>query len=381
MGRIRAGKWFFYLLGFPLTLAICGWQGWKWWSWASEAPTVPIASDTLQSSNTGSGATTPGSMTFVTVPDGTSAKQIGTMLMDAQLIRSTVAWDLWTRWQTSQGREGGFLAGTYAIPEGESMEAIANKIWQGEVVQLSFTIPEGWSIAQMADYFEQREWFTANDFILATRQVTAADSPWLPPGTITSDGSNLEGFLYPSTYEIASNPTPEMIVQQMLGQFERTALPLYQNNQDQTSYTLLEWVTLASIVEREAVVQDERPTIAAVFARRLREGIPLATDPTVEYAFGIRQTPDRPLTYAEVGTPHPYNTYINVGLPPGPIAAPGLASLEVSLNPGDTEYLYFMARFDGTHIFSQTLAQHEAAKSRVGAQIKAGERPWENEAD
>ncbi|NEQ95648.1 MAG: endolytic transglycosylase MltG [Cyanothece sp. SIO2G6] len=381
MGHRHLSRPFFYSLVLPLIMGFCGWQGWLWWSWVntpplghSEIPAYP-ANDL---STLAEVATT--DTRVLTIADGTSAQQIGGILLDYGLIRSTVAWSLWTRWQSLRGRDGGFLAGTYAIASDASMTAIAEKIWQGDVLTTRFTIPEGWSMAQMGQYFEvDLGWFTAADFMAATREIDRDRYPWLPDATATAEGTNLEGFLYPSTYYIGDNPTPSMVVAQMLGQFEQTALPLYEQNRGQMPYSLMEWVTLASIVEREAVVPEERPTIAAVFARRLREGIPLATDPTVEYAFGIRQTPDRPLTYAEVGTPHPYNTYINVGLPPGAIAAPGFSSLEASLNPGETEFLFFMARFDGTHIFSRTLADHEAAKHRVGASIRAGEKPWEND--
>ena len=376
MGRIRVGKWLFYLVVLPSTLGLFGWQGWLWWSWASSPVTAAVETSTSDEAEAASG-----NEIIVEVPAGTSAKQIGDLLVESGVIRSAQAWDLWTRWQTFQNRAGGFQAGTYALTASQPIGTIADKIWEGDVLKANFTIPEGWAITQMAQYFDEKGWFSADAFIEATRQVSREQYPWLPEESVTPRGINVEGFLFPSTYYIADNPTPEMVVDQMLGQFERTALPLYQENQEQTPYTLLEWVTLSSIVEREAVVQEERPTIAAVFARRLREGIPLATDPTVEYAFGIKQTPERPLTYAEVGTPHPYNTYVNVGLPPGAIAAPGVASLEASLNPGDTEFLYFMARFDGTHIFSSTLNQHESARDSIGARIKAGEKPWEEESE
>jgi UPF0755 protein len=122
-------------------------------------------------------------------------------------------------------------------------------------------------------------------------------------------------------------------------------------------------------VEKEAVVGQERPLIASVFAKRLREDIPLGADPTVEYGLGIQQTPEQPLTLAEVRTPSPYNTYINPGLPPTPISSPGLASLEVSLDPADTEYLYFVARYDGTHVFSRTLEEHESAQGRIRDEV------------
>jgi UPF0755 protein len=118
------------------------------------------------------------------------------------------------------------------------------------------------------------------------------------------------------------------------------------------------------------VVPEERGIIAGVFTNRLRQNIPLGADPTVEYGLGISQTKEQPLTWAQVGTPSPYNTYINPGLPPTPIASPGQASLAAALAPEQTDYLYFVARYDGTHVFSRTLAEHEAARDAIRAAIE-----------
>ncbi|HEY9625134.1 MAG TPA: endolytic transglycosylase MltG [Crinalium sp.] len=349
-------KWLFYLILFPATLAVCGWQGWLWWSWAS-APA--LAENTT--------AETSEEHTIqLEIPQGTSAQQIGQDLESVGVIRSSTAWNLWTRWRTLWDRQGGFQAGVYELSPSETLPEIAAKIWHGEVVQQSFTIPEGWSIQQMAEYFQTEGFFQADAFIKATRQIPRDRYSWLPANI-----SNLEGFLYPDTYQVAENPTPQEVVDQMLIRFQQVALPIFQNGRSKTNYTLLQWVTLASIVEKEAVVSAERPVIASVFAKRLKEGIPLGADPTVEYAFGIRQTPDQPLTLAQVNTPSPYNTYLNQGLPPGPIASPGLASLESALAPKDTDYLYFVARYDGTHVFSRTLAEHEAAQAAIQDDLEA----------
>ncbi len=183
--------------------------------------------------------------------------------------------------------------------------------------------------------------------------------PWLPAKL-----PHLEGFLYPDTYQFSPKQvTPEGVVRLMLDRFEQAALPLYQQQKPQMS--LREWVTLASIVEREAVIPAERPRIAGVFSQRLQKNIPLGADPTVEYSLGIQQTPDKPLTLAQVKTPSAYNTYLKAGLPPTPIASPGLASLKAALSPEQTDYLYFVARYDGTHIFSRTLAEHQKAQARI----------------
>jgi UPF0755 protein len=347
----RISKWLFYLVLFPATLGFCVWQSWGWWSWAN----APVAA-TKQPSGL--------STVQIKVPDGTSAQQIGQDLESAGLIRSATAWSLWVRWQTLRDRNGSFLAGTYALSATEPMTAIASKIWQGQVVQQSFTIPEGWSTQQMAKYFEANGFFSADAFLQAARQVPNDRYPWLP-----AQLPQLEGFLYPDTYQVPAHVTPEAVVDLMLNRFEQVALPLYQPGR--SPYSLQQWVTLASIVEKEAVVEQERPEIASVFAKRLQENIPLGADPTVEYAFGIRQTPAQPLTLAQVNTPSAYNTYLNRGLPPTAIASPGLASLESTLNPKDTPYLYFVARYDGTHVFSRTLAEHEAAQTKIRDDLAA----------
>jgi UPF0755 protein len=350
----RISKWFFYLLLLPATIAVCGWQGWAWWSWAS----APVAAS--EQPDAGASPTGGNNAVQLQIPPGSTAQEIGENLQDLGLIRSATAWNLWTRWQTLNDRGGSFQAGTYEVSPVESLDDIASKIWSGSIVERSFTIPEGWSILEMAAYFEDQGFFSAEEFIVATQQIPTEQFPWLPP-----DLPQLEGFLYPDTYKVAEDTSPSAIINQMLDRFEQVALPIYQNGQDQTSYSFLEWVTLASIVEKETVIDEERPEIAGVFARRLQEGIPLGADPTVEYALGIRQTEDQPLTYAQVATPSPYNTYINAGLPPTPIASPGVESLEVSLEPPDTEYLYFVARYDGTHVFSRTLTEHEAAQAAI----------------
>lgn len=146
----RISKGIFYLLVFPATLGVCAWQGWSWWSWAT-AP--PRAGDATAAAAENAGAE---KTVQIEIPPGTSAQQIGADLEAAGLIRSRTAWNLWTRWQTLQNREGGFQAGTYALSPDRPLDEIANQVWQGDVVQASFTIPEGWSMRQMAAYFQER---------------------------------------------------------------------------------------------------------------------------------------------------------------------------------------------------------------------------------
>jgi UPF0755 protein len=216
----------------------------------------------------------------------------------------------------------------------------------------------------MAAYFESQGFFKAEEFLKAATQIPKDQYPWLP-----SDLPYLEGFLYPDTYKLNSDRiTPQAIIKQMLDRFEQVALPIYQQAPNKAQMPLLQWVTLASIVEKEAVIPIERPQIAGVFTQRLQKGMRLESDPTVEYGLGIRQTADQPLTLAQVKTASPYNTYLNAGLPPTPIASPGLGSLQATLNPEKTDYLFFVARYDGTHVFSRTLQEHQAATNAIRQQ-------------
>jgi UPF0755 protein len=304
---------------------------------------------------------------LVQVPEGASADAIGQQLQEAGLIKSLTAWKLWARWMGFQKPGGGFQTGTYELSAQEALPTLAEKIWTGQVQQASFTIPEGWTLKQMAEYFEQQGWFSAEAFRAATQTVPRDRFTWLP-AQITF----LEGFLFPDTYQIPIDQrTPEAVVTSMLKRFEEIALPLYVQQKGNTTLNLLEWVTFSSIVEREAVVAKERPLIAGVFWNRLRQNIALGSDPTVEYGLGLRQTKEQPLTFDQVKTPTPYNTYINPGLPPTPIGSPGKSSLMAVLTPEKTDYLYFMARYDGTHIFSRTLGEHERAQNSVRDQVDA----------
>ncbi|PSB14325.1 endolytic transglycosylase MltG [filamentous cyanobacterium Phorm 46] len=358
-GTPKVSKWLFYLLLLPAIWGVCAWQGWAWWSWASAPPKIAETSTTPLED----------AAVSIQIPEGTSSQKIGRDLEAAGLIRSASAWNMWTRWLTLQNRDGGFKAGTYELSPTQPLSAVADKLWKGEVVQQSFTIPEGWSLTQMSTYFEAQGFFPAKDFTAAVSQIPYAQYPWLPSGL-----PHLEGFLYPDTYQLDGDAiTPEAVIKQMLSRFEKIALPVYQKNQNNTKLSLKEWVTLASIVEKEAVVASERNRISGVFNNRLKQNMPLGSDPTVEYALGIRQTKEKPLTFKQVETPSPYNTYINAGLPPTPIAAPGISSLEATLTPENTEYLYFMARYDGTHIFSRTLAEHNAAVAKIDQKVRSGQ--------
>ncbi|PSP17226.1 MAG: endolytic transglycosylase MltG [Cyanobacteria bacterium QS_8_64_29] len=297
----------------------------------------------------------------VHIAAGTPAQRIGRKLEALGVIRSQWGWRAWLLWQQLTPGSASLQAGTYRLSPAQPLPAVAERIQSGDVLTVSIAIPPGESIRQMAARLEAQGHFSAQAFRQAARQVPSERYPWLPP-----DLPHLEGFLFPQTYRFRLDElTPQRLVRAMLERFEQEALPLYRQQRDRHGLSLREWVTLASIVEREAAVARERPRIAGVFLNRLRQGMPLQADPTIEYALGTRQTPDNPLTERQISTRSPYNTYRQTGLPPTPIASPGLGSLKAVLAPAQTEDLYFVARYDGTHIFSETLAAHRAAKRRV----------------
>ncbi len=305
---------------------------------------------------------------------GESVQAIGEKLETKGIIRSSLALRIWLKYLDFKGNRAELKAGAYQFLPNQSLEQIVEQLQNKAPVEVAFTIPEGWTIAQMAAYFEQKGFFAASDFIAATKS-NLARKPWLPAKI-----SSLEGFLFPDTYQIlAEQATPDRVIEKMLSRFEEVALPLLELSQKSSQKSsqkttdnsssqslapaidLKKWVIFASIVEKEAVLDHERSIIAGVFWLRLKLGMRLESDPTVEYGLNIKQTVDQPLTLAQVRTPSPYNTYLVSGLPPGPIASPGLKSLRAVLKPQKTGYLFFVARYDGSHIFSRNFTDHQAA--------------------
>ncbi len=345
-------KWL--LISAPIALlTVAGGIGGFWWNGIAAPPTTDRNAKSIQ----------------IQVKPGTSAQAIGQELEAKGAIKSQLAWKLWTSWQAKQGK-GSPQKGTYEVSPNQPLAVVAAQILEGKVVQSGFTIREGWNIKQMGEYFEKQGLFKAADFIAATTAIPKDKFPWLPDGI-----PHLEGFLFPETYQVPSETiSPNGVVTQMLKQFEQVALPEYQKVAGSQKLSLLQWVSLASVVEKEAVIPIERPKIAGVFTTRLAKNMRLESDPTVEYGLGIKQTADRPLTFAQVKRPNPYNTYMNAGIPPGPIASPGIESLKAVLNPNSTDLLFFVAKYDGTHVFSKTLSEHVSATQAIRQQRQSGKK-------
>jgi len=292
-------------------------------------------------------------------------------LESAGVIRSSIALRLWLQWQSlrAAGEPVALRSGTYDFAANQSLSEVVAQIQTAKSAEVRFTIPEGWSIAQMADLFEKQGFFAAKDFVAATQRTSPKRRAWIP-----EDVPSLEGFLFPDTYQVLpSEATPDRIIEMMLNRFEQVALPVYQENQSgkpKVKVSLKDWVTLASIVEKEAVIESERRIISGVFWNRIKRNMRLESDPTVEYGLNIKQTPENPLTLEQVRTASPYNTYLNEGLPPGAIASVGLASLKATLDPATTDYLFFVAKFDGSHVFSRNFEDHEKALQVIDKKIQ-----------
>ena len=216
-----------------------------------------------------------------------------------------------------------------------------------------FVLPEGYSIFQAAELLDQKGYFKRDDFLRA-----CSDSGVLQ--RLNIHAASPEGYLYPATYNLSRDDKVEQLLAQMAGQSEKIYAEV--RGKDQASRVdRHEILTLASIIEKEAVSPEEKPLISSVFHNRLRIGMPLQSDPTAVY--GVRAFQGK-VTGADIRRKSPYNTYLVKGLPPGPIGNPGADAMRAALHPADTKYLYFVARKDGTHQFSRTLEEHNRAVAR-----------------
>ena len=285
------------------------------------------------------------------VQNGSSLEVIARHLHAEGLLSQVQVFRLWAR---LSGVDRKIQHGEYLFPEPLSPLALLNQLSRGQLVHQSITIPEGFSLAQIARLLEQRGFGAAESFLCLN-----ADPQFLADWRLPAN--SLEGYLYPATYQFSVRASAQEILGTMLARFYASWDLTLDRRAVELGLSQHEVVTLASIIEKETGKAAERPLIASVIHNRLRRGIRLQCDPTVIY--GIRNF-DGNLTRRHLQTPTPYNTYVIHGLPPGPIANPGLAALRAALYPATTDYLYFVARGDGTHQFSVTLAEHNRAVRR-----------------
>jgi len=297
-----------------------------------------------------------------TIKPGESVAQIASRLQSEGLVRDAQLFRLYLRYSKL---DSSVEAGQFTLRKTMTIPQIAQALQTGRQDELTLTIPEGRRLEEIAALVAQQTPISATLFLSLTRNASlwAAQYPFLAE---LPKGASLEGYLFPDTYRLPREVTASEIIARMLANLNRRVTPAMREKLAAQKRTLYQAITLASIVEREAVVADERPIIASVYMNRLAAGMALDADPTVQYAMASarQQAPWWPqLTQEDYrAVKSPYNTYLNPGLPPGPIASPGLSSIQAAIEPAQTNLYFFRASCsgDGTHMFSRTLEEHAA---------------------
>lgn len=298
----------------------------------------------------------------VTIPSGSGTIQIGQQLEENSIISSADKFKLWSR---IKGYDSQYKAGTYALSPSMDFQTIADIIVGGKVNTVNFTVPEGYTIYQTARVIADSG---LGDYDTLVSLIEAADFDYDFLDGAQNNKNKLEGYLFPNTYTIDEGMSEEQIIKIMLDEFEKQPLKaitdkkLSSQHNASSGRSINEIITIASIIERECKVDEERKLVASVIYNRLEKGMPLQMCSTVQYVLGKQK---EVLTYADTRIESPYNTYTNAGLPPGPICSPGLAAVQAALHPADTDYLYFVLseKLDGTSNFSSDYAQFERDKA------------------
>jgi UPF0755 protein len=304
---------------------------------------------------------------FVDIPHGTSRWQIAGILRRDDVIRNRLAFELFSIWHLRSPMQ----AGEYYFDHPVTSREVFWQIAQGRIFVHVVTIPEGWTMFDIADDL-QRQGICDRDEFLAAAKDTSLVSDLAP------NAQSLEGFLFPSTYEFTRHETCQQIAKRMVQNFRAVWESLNNAGSQNLPVQLApaQVVTLASLVERETPRKDERPLVAGVFYNRLKRGGPLQCDPTVAYALALEGHPVKIVHAKDLQVDSPYNTYKYPGLPPGPIANPGEASLRAALAPATTDYMFFVANDNGGHFFSKTLAEHNRNVARYRS-LLSGDAPPE----
>lgn len=301
-----------------------------------------------------------------TVAIGETAVSVANKLYEQNLISDP---DVFRRFLSYNGLDASLEAGDYELRRNMTMREIAETLQKANFEEVSVTIPEGWRAEQVAELLTQQKIMDGTAFLAAVRQGVGVDHPLLADRPA---GASYEGYLFPDTYRLPIKATPEDLIRRMV---ENMASKIPPNALDLAAgqgHTFFEIITIASIVEREAVVPEERSTIASVYLNRLAQGMYLQADPTVQYAMGYQtdagvwwKTPVTLEEYSQVNSP--YNTYLNPGLPPGPIASPGASSIIATLQPEKTDYIFFMGcGGEGKHLFANNYETHQQNVAACG---------------
>jgi UPF0755 protein len=298
---------------------------------------------------------------FVDIPHRASRWKIAGILRSDDVIRNRLAFALFSEWHFRKKLQ----AGEYLFDHPLNSREVFWKLSHGQIFVHVVTIPEGWTMFDIANEMERQGICNRPEFLAAADDTSLI---W----DLSPQAESLEGFLFPSTYEFTRSTTCQQAVKRMVQNFRavwETLVPA--DSPPPAELTPGQVVTLASLVERETPNVTERPLVAGVFYNRLRRGDALQCDPTVQYALALSGHPIKDVHPQDLRVDSPYNTYQHRGLPPGPIANPGEASLRAALMPALTDYLFFVANDQGGHFFSRTLAEHNRNVARLRRMLAA----------
>jgi UPF0755 protein len=297
----------------------------------------------------------------VVIAKGSSTSQAARLLAKEQVLQHPFLFRMLVHGTMTEKQ---MKFGEYSFPDPPSTVDVWRKLVGGEVTRYSVTIPEGSNLYDIAELLGSLDLADPEEFL------EAAFSPDFLR-RLSVPGNSAEGFLFPETYLFVKTMTAEDILERMIRQFRHRLPPEWETRAGEQGFSLLELVIIASIIEKETGVEEEKPLVSAVIRNRLARGMPLQMDPTVIYGlkrFGVE------LTKKDLMERSPYNSYRNRGLPPGPISNPGLSAIRAAVFPAETEYLFFVSRNDGSHKFSTTLQEHNLGVASYRKERAAEER-------
>ncbi len=287
----------------------------------------------------------------VTIPKGASLKEVSAQLQDQNVIRNERSFLLAVK---ALGYEKDFPAGRFKLVKAETNFDIIDQLVNGIQMNKRVTILEGWTVSTIAKELEEKLGMNPQLFENACKNKLLLWKWGI-------EGETFEGYLFPETYRFSEDEAPQDVISRMVEEYEKNFTDDFNRRMVELRMTETEVLTLASIIEGEAIYNRERPVISGVYHNRLKRGMRLQADPTIQY---ILEDGPRRLLNKDLKIESPYNTYLNYGLPPGPINNPGIESIKAALYPAATEYLYFVARGDGYHTFSRTKEEHNKAKRK-----------------
>lgn len=297
----------------------------------------------------------PSDKVMIKVMPGMNTKMIADLLYEHRLIDNVLAFRVMAKFN---GLDGSLKAGDYVFEPNMGYSDIMQKLARGQVALFNLTVPEGYNVDQIAKLLEEKG-------IARADEVKKLARDYAPYDYITEDEQSayrIEGFLFPDTYQVADGQNARDILRVMSSEFDHQFTPEMRERAKEMGLTIRNVVILASLVEKEAKLDEDRPIIAQVFLNRIREDMPLQSCATIQYILG---EPKAELSIQDTEIPSPYNSYQHRGLPPGPIANPGVASIKAVLYAPPTDYLYFVADSNGKHHFSKTYSEHLETIDRI----------------